>query len=49
LPLLDQALAPRAGLLQKEQWVRPGESAFARWAITCMDGGCFSGKPISAG
>jgi hypothetical protein len=28
--------------------VRPGESALARWAMTCSDGGRFSGEPASA-
>jgi hypothetical protein len=42
----DQALlAPRPGLKER---VRPGESALARRAITCSDGGRFSGEPAAA-
>ena len=54
---VDQILAPercgpcgsiglRPGL---KQWVRPGESALARWAMTCSDDGRFSGEPTGAG
>ena len=45
---LDQVLAPRPRLPPEER-VRPGESALARWAMTCSDGGRFSGETASAG
>jgi hypothetical protein len=49
LSYLDQAVAPRAGLRPEEERVRPGESTLARCAMTCSDGGRFSGEPTSAG
>ena len=35
--------------LPLEERVRPGESALARCAMTCSDGGRFSGEPASGG